>query len=432
GNQVSCSFNITITENNPPVIVCPTDITASECNNYVNIPAPVVSDACGIKSLTHNSPWGISSSDASGSYPVGITIITWTVEDYSGNIATCQQTIDIIPNPSQPAAPDIEVLYGETATLVATPDADHFIRWYENSDLSDIPVESNSIDLGYLTPETYYRYASQVSTITGCEGQARPVAAIVSKAILTVTADDKSRIFGYPNPPLTFTYSGFVFGEDVSVINEEPVISTEADEISDAGTYPIFFTGGYDNNYDFDFIEGVLTVEKADQTITFDEIPSGLRVTEEHTLVASATSGLTCVFTASDPTVVQISGNNLTVTKEGTVTITASNDGGINYNPAPEVSHVIETLPSFDNSKSLFTPNGDGINDYWHIPYIEELGRADVRVYNRHGKLVFEAKGYANDWDGTSNGDPLPEGSYYYLIDSSEKGDLKGVINIVR
>ncbi len=51
----------------------------------------------------------------------------------------------------------------------------------------------------------------------------------------------------------------------------------------------------------------------------------------------------------------------------------ANNDGGTNYNPAPEVSQQIYTLPAFDNSTYLFTPNGDGINDYWHIPFIDEL-----------------------------------------------------------
>ena len=90
------------------------------------------------------------------------------------------------------------------------------------------------------------------------------------------------------------------------------------------------------------------------------------------------------------------------------------------------------TLPSFDNSNSLFTPNGDGINDYWHLPFIDLLGEVSVKVYNRQGKLVYDSKAYANDWDGTYNGNPLPEGAYYYIIDSETGGLIKGVVNIVR
>jgi gliding motility-associated-like protein len=432
GNEVSCNFNITITESVPPVISCPTDIVASECNNNLTIPAPVATDACGVQSVTHNSPYGLNSSNASGTYPVGVTMVTWTATDYSGNEATCQQRVEILPNPVQPTAPDVELFYGESATLVATPDPDHFIRWYSNSDLSDIPVEASSIDLGFLTPETYYRYASQVSTITGCEGMARAVAAIVSKAELTVTADDKEKVYGETNPLFTFSYSGFVFGEDVSELNEEPTPGSIADEFSDAGTYPISFTGGYDNNYSFIFVEGLLTINRADQTITFNALPTGLRVTESATLDATATSGLPVQYASTDPTIVSFSGDLMIVTKEGTTNITANSDGGINYNPAPEVSLALETFPAFDNSTSLFTPNGDGINDYWHLPFIADMGRVNVKVYNRYGRLVYESTAYANDWDGTTNGNPLPEGAYYYILDSENQGPVKGVVNIVR
>jgi gliding motility-associated-like protein len=157
-----------------------------------------------------------------------------------------------------------------------------------------------------------------------------------------------------------------------------------------------------------------------------------MRVTETYEIEATATSGLPVQFSASDPSILIIDDNTITVQKEGTVTIIASNQGNNNYNAAPVVSQVIRTLPAFDNSNSLFTPNGDGHNDYWHIPFIEQLGRVDVKVFNRHGMLVFEKRGYDNLWDGTSNGRPLPEGSYYYIIDSSESGIIKGVINIVR
>ena len=432
GNEVTSSFTVSISENVPPTITCGDDITGSECNNYITITPPVASDDCGVESVTHNSPFGSSNTDASGNYPVGTTIITWTATDFSGNTATCEQEIIIVPNPVLPDAPDIEVAYGEEAILTATPDPDHFIRWYELSDLSDTPVESGSVNLGNLTPGTYLHYATQVSEITGCEGLAKAVEAVVTKATLTVTAEDATKSYGDPNPPLLFSYEGFVFGEGRDILNEEPLPVTDAGEMSDAGDYPIYFTGGEDDNYSFSFVNGTLTIEKIDHTISLQPLPEGLRVTESYPIEATASSGLPVTFSASESGMVSFSGSTMTVLREGTVTIIASSAGNINYNPAPDLSQVIHTLPAFDNSKSLFTPNGDGRNDYWHIPFIDQLGRTDVKVFNRHGKLVFEAQGYANDWDGTSNGKPLPEGSYYYVIDSVEKGIIKGVINIVR
>jgi gliding motility-associated-like protein len=66
-----------------------------------------------------------------------------------------------------------------------------------------------------------------------------------------------------------------------------------------------------------------------------------------------------------------------------------------------------------------FTPNGDGINDNWIIPGIENYSNALIKVYNRWGHEVFASKGYNNDWNATykSNSDSLPSGSYMYVID---------------
>ena len=66
-----------------------------------------------------------------------------------------------------------------------------------------------------------------------------------------------------------------------------------------------------------------------------------------------------------------------------------------------------------------FTPNGDGINDSWMIPGIENYPNSLIKVYNRWGHEVFVSKGYRNDWNGSykSNSNKLPSGSYMYIID---------------
>jgi gliding motility-associated-like protein len=72
------------------------------------------------------------------------------------------------------------------------------------------------------------------------------------------------------------------------------------------------------------------------------------------------------------------------------------------------------------------------MNDYWYIPDLDQYGSVEVTVYNRFGQVVYRSEGYKNDWDGTYNGNPLPSAAYYYIIKSSEKGFIKGVVNIVR
>ncbi|HEX6334503.1 MAG TPA: gliding motility-associated C-terminal domain-containing protein [Flavisolibacter sp.] len=63
-----------------------------------------------------------------------------------------------------------------------------------------------------------------------------------------------------------------------------------------------------------------------------------------------------------------------------------------------------------------FTPNGDGINDLWLITQNNCLRTARVQVYNRYGNLVFESQDYRNNWNGTYNGKPVPDGTYYFVI----------------
>jgi gliding motility-associated-like protein len=84
------------------------------------------------------------------------------------------------------------------------------------------------------------------------------------------------------------------------------------------------------------------------------------------------------------------------------------------------------------NIPNTFTPNGDGINDYWNIPGLDTYPNAKVNVFNRYGAPVFQSIGYARPFDGTSNGKPLPAGVYYYII-TLKKGDvLSGNVTIIR
>ncbi|MFA5646792.1 MAG: InlB B-repeat-containing protein [Bacteroidales bacterium] len=82
----------------------------------------------------------------------------------------------------------------------------------------------------------------------------------VSKKTLTITADDKSIEFSDAIPELTMSFNGFANGDDKSVIDELPTISTTAIQNSFAGTYPITLVGGSDVNYDFALVNGELTI----------------------------------------------------------------------------------------------------------------------------------------------------------------------------
>ncbi len=74
---------------------------------------------------------------------------------------------------------------------------------------------------------------------------------------------------------------------------------------------------------------------------------------------------------------------------------------------------------------NAFSPDGDGINDVFEIPCAQ--GNMQFTVFNRSGIEVYKNDQYLNDWNGTYNGLPLPDGTYYYMLSYST--DLKNKLN---
>ncbi|MGW8124195.1 MBG domain-containing protein, partial [Roseivirga echinicomitans] len=95
----------------------------------------------------------------------------------------------------------------------------------------------------------------------------------VNKAMLTVTAEDKVKGFSQENPELTMTFTGFVKGDDESVLDAKPTASTTADKTTPAGNVAITLTGGSDNNYAFNLVNGVMTI-LSNSVITAVTVPS--------------------------------------------------------------------------------------------------------------------------------------------------------------
>ncbi|WP_159442318.1 MBG domain-containing protein [Chitinophaga niabensis] len=160
----------------------------------------------------------------------------------------------------------------------------------------------------------------------------------VNKKVLTVTADNKTKIFGEPNPAFTYTITGFVFGETEAVFTTPVSITATG---TNAGNYPITASGAAAANYTFNYVTGTLTIQKTTQTITFPALPAKTYGNADFAPGATATSGLPITYTSSDPNIATIVGGNIHITGAGTVTITATQAGDGNYNAA---TPVVQTL----------------------------------------------------------------------------------------
>lgn len=85
-------------------------------------------------------------------------------------------------------------------------------------------------------------------------------------------------------------------------------------------------------------------------------------------------------------------------------------------------------------SKFISPDNGDAINNFWLIENILNYPQCSVTIYDDKGIMVYDAKPYNNDWDGTYRGRPLPDGVYYYIIrcDGEENNPRSGSITVLR
>lgn len=103
-----------------------------------------------------------------------------------------------------------------------------------------------------------------------------PSVLTVEPAPLMAYVQDVTRMEGEPNPPFTCTYTGFVNGEDESVMTKQPILSTDADEHSAPGLYDINANGGEAPNYNLRYVTGILTVlpSTAVKTPKFPDEPS--------------------------------------------------------------------------------------------------------------------------------------------------------------
>ena len=83
---------------------------------------------------------------------------------------------------------------------------------------------------------------------------------------------------------------------------------------------------------------------------------------------------------------------------------------------------------------NVITPNGDGMNDMFKIPCVANQTNSNLQIFNRWGDLVYETNNYENNWEGTHNGNPLPNGTYFYILNPSsrEASSMKGYFTLVR
>ena len=198
--------------------------------------------------------------------------------------------------------------------------------------------------------------------------------------------------------------------------NTTPVQNAQTITIANSGTYSVLLTNA----------------SNCSKTKTFTVTPSGIATindiiindfSENNTITVDYTGISTYVFSL-DGTNYQSSPTFTNLT-EGvyTVYVKDTKDCGV----VPATFYILD-YPKF------FTPNGDGINDFWSIKNLNQrnLQSSTIEIFDRYGKLIHQINAQNQVWDGTFNGVNLPSSDYWFQMKIREDKIIKGHFSLNR
>ena len=372
----------------------------------------------------------------------GETVPAWTTSPTFRTEATKQSGVgeyDVNAINGVPKNYDLGTITPGTLTVTPAPltiKANNATRLYYN----DNPTFSytcngfvNSENNSVLSPAPTLSTTATQSSDTGTyeikvEGASSPNYSIsyqngtltVTPRTLMASVGNYSRLYNEENPDFEVLYSGFAGNEDESVLNEAPVASTTATKTSNVGTYTIKVSGGNADNYTFSYTSGTLTINKAEQTISWNQDLSNLNVGDQVELQAKASSGLPITYTIDNNLGEIYYASNkqyLDCLAGGQIIIRAVQNGNNNYYSSPRVSKTVTIL---GKTVDIVTSNA-GYATFYDSNYAYSLPHglsAQVVTGVDNNKLIYKTIA-----EGSSGG-IIPKGTAVMLASDNKNSNV--------
>lgn len=211
----------------------------------------------------------------------------------------------------------------------------------------------------------------------------------------------------------TFLWNGLAYEEDSMLVTADSIASVTISVTDSCGTT----------------VSGTVNITALVFVASFIATP----ITENHIdFSAVVTGGTVLQWDFGDGTTSTLQDPEHIYEQEGTYTVTVVVQNSIGC-----LDTLYSTVVVFEefNLGSVFTPNNDGINDYFEIPN-SGLDEFEIKIYNRWGRLLFETTDENKYWDGkTPSGSNAAPGTYFYIINAlSPFNDYSsnGIITLLR
>lgn len=309
---------------------------------------------------------------------------------------------------------------GQTGVTLQAPPGLGTYYWYKADDftkrigvgqilsISPAPADNTKYALisytqnGFVCPDTLYTIVNKNSANFSFKTRDTLYACLQSVADLTASAVTAGSSTG-----LTYSY----FNDAACTM-----YLYQPDAISTSGTYYIKATNQ-------DGCTNTLPVT----IIVLDN--KAIHITNPPAVIFPKTVDITATFAHLnnftykyylDNSVNNLISNPQQITKSGTYYIQAlekvtgcSIIAPVNVIINPPASAIIKAF-------NTFTPNNDGINDYFFITITGYASFEWLTIYNRYGQIVFKNKSINGYWDGNINGKPASAGTYYWLFQGTD------------
>jgi gliding motility-associated-like protein len=360
-----------------------------------------ISPICEGTQLNNLNP--VSNNGISGVWSPALNNLVTTTYFFTPNVAQCALPTQLVIEVNQKVTPIFNSLApiceGQTITPLSTQSVNGIIGVWS-------PALNNNLTTNYLfTPNT-----------NEC--------ALPTQLILTV----------HPNPIVKLAGGTICKDLDTNTITKGHILSTNFDPYAYSINWNyenVFINGIYTNTYNAMAI-GDYFVKVTDNSTGCFSVSNTVSVVEKEYSTLFTTE-VTDFFSES-PSVLVLSSNS-----ENDFWYQLDSGLPQSANQFINVSHGLHEITVFDNEGCLyekiearifsypkyFTPNADGINDFWHVFDANLLPNISLFLYDRYGKFITKLTSNSIGWDGTYLGNKLPSDDYWFVIYYDENGISK-------
>lgn len=435
GSCASTEVTRTIAVSDPPTLQIFNNGNDNFCDDGANDPQLEVSNIAGL-----SYQWKRDGTDISGATSTTHTADQtgdYTVEVTDINMCTTETNIYSVMELTEPVAaldassPDVTCVNVPTTFTAASTVQSGFtpVNSWVIEDATNTVVSTGTGDTHQFTFPSVGTYEVFVTTtydptvVSSCSNTTAPFSVTVS-AVPTITfdvADDtekcqgESLTVGVSSPTAseidtyTWTVNGNVTTDATTVattlIGEDFVYAvleintTIGCTVRDSVRILNFPTTADISSPDFDIVtnDSVTLEEASSIQLAAENVVSDFQWTPV-TIVDNPTSSSVTVFPSTSTTVVTLTGTDAN-----------------NCQVASAVTIILDNI----RPRKTFSPNGDGTNDFWEILNTDVLVGCEIFIFDSRGRnLKVATSPFPNNqvWDGTSGGNQVPEGLYYFVL----------------